>query len=97
MEIIRDGILLCDDCTTVAVNGDYSIFDYQMNGRGAEAEAKRDARIAEVNAGLASLGPNLVPNFDSEAGKGCDEFSWRSCGCCGSKLGGGRHEFAVLG
>jgi hypothetical protein len=97
MQIIRDEILLCDDCTMVAVNGDYSIFDYQMNGRGAEAEAKRDARIAEVDAGLAALGPNLVPSFDSETGKGCEEFTWRACGCCGSKLAGGRHEFAVLG
>jgi hypothetical protein len=97
MEIKRDGILLCEDCTIVAVNGDYSGFDYQMNGRGPEAEAKRDARIAEVDAGLAALGPHLVPNFDSETNRGIDEFSWRPCGCCGLKLAGSRHEFAVLG
>lgn len=29
---------------------------------------------------------------------GCDgdEFSWSPCDCCGSKLGGARHMFAVL-
>jgi len=97
MQIIRDGILLCEDCLIVAVNGDYSGFDYQMNGRGPEAEAKRDARIAEVDAGLTRLGPNLVPSYDSETGQGIEEFTWRPCGCCGSKLAGGRHEFAVLG
>ena len=32
-----------------------------MNGRGPAAEAKRDARIAEVDAGLTRLGPHLVP------------------------------------
>jgi len=97
MNIIRDGIQLCEDCLIVAVNGDYSGFDYQMNGRGPEEEAKRDARIAEVDAGLTRLGPNLVPNFDSETGKGYDEFSVYPCGCCGTKLHGSRHEFAVLG
>jgi len=96
MEIKRDGIELCDDCTTIAVNGDYSIFDYHMNGRGPEAEAKRDARIAEVDAGLAALGPHLVPDFDSETGRGIEEFTWRKCMCCGAGAGS-RHSFAVLG
>jgi len=68
-----------------------------MNGRGPEAEAKRDARIAEVDAGLAALGLHLVPNFDSETNRGIDEFTWSPCDCCGIKLGGSRHEFAVLG
>lgn len=26
-----------------------------------------------------------------------DEFSWRPCDCCGSKLGGSRHRCAILG
>ena len=97
MQIIRDGILLCDDCLIVAVNGDYSGFDGAMNGRGPEVEAERDARIAEVDAGLERLGPNLVPSYDSETGKGIDEFSSSPCGCCGTRLAGSRHEFAVLG
>lgn len=97
MKITRDGIQLCGDCMIVAVNGDYSGFDYQMNGRGPKAEAKRDARIAEVDAGLASLGPHLVPSFDVEADKGYDEFSTRPCECCGTKLHGSRFEFSILG
>lgn len=97
MQIIRDGILLCDDCLIVAVNGDYSGFDGAMNGRGPEVEAERDARIAEVDAGLERLGPNLVPSYDSETERGIDEFSSSPCGCCGTRLAGSRHEFAVLG
>jgi len=25
-----------------------------------------------------------------------DEFSWRACECCGSELGGSRHQLAVM-
>lgn len=59
--------------------------------------SKADDRMDEITKGLEALGPHLVPNFDSEAGTGYDEFSWRMCDCCNSRLGGSRHEFAVLG
>lgn len=49
-----------------------------------------DERAAEVEAGLDKLGPGLVP------GKGHNEFSWGGCDCCGSPLGGERHEFLIL-
>lgn len=26
-----------------------------------------------------------------------DEFSWHQCECCGSRLGGSRHEIIILG
>ena len=97
MRIIRDELELCDDCLTIACSGDYSGFDYSMNGRGPAAEAKRDARIAEVDAGLARLGPHLVPDFDSETGRGIEEFTSRPCQCCESRLAGSRHNFAILG
>jgi hypothetical protein len=96
MKIKHDGIDLCGDCTVVACNGDYTIFDGQMNGRGPEAEAERNARIAEVDAGFERLGPNLVPNFNSESGRGIKEFTWRKCDCCGAGAGS-RYEFAILG
>lgn len=101
MEIIRDDIQLCTDCLFVAVNGDYSGIDEHYGkgehpGRGELREGAKE-RAAEIDAGLARLGPNLVPHFDSETGEGIDEFSWRPCGCCGSNLGGSRHRFAVLG
>lgn len=40
------------------------------------------------------LKPNqhLVCSGDSEY----DEFSWSRCECCGSNLGGSRHQLAVL-
>jgi ribosomal protein L37AE/L43A len=92
MRIVQDDLWLCTDCLTVAVNGDYTSFDYYYNDK-----AKADKRIAEVNAGLAKLGPHLVPNFDSETGDGIEEFSVNRCDSCGIKLAGGRHRFAVLG
>jgi hypothetical protein len=84
MEVIRDGLMLCQDCTIAAVNGDFT---------GIESEA----RCAEVEKGLEALGPHLVPDFDSETGDGIEEFSWHGCDCCKSPLGGGLHRFAILG
>lgn len=101
MEIKRDGIGLCDDCMIAAVNGDFTGLDYHY-GTGLDRYDRKvgpsaDERMAEIVAGLEALGPHLVPDFDSETGKGIDEFSTRPCGCCGSKLYGGRHDFAILG
>lgn len=101
MEIKRDGILLCEDCTIAAVNGDFTGLDYHY-GTGLDRYDRKvgpsaDERMAEIVKGLEALGPHLVPNYDSESGTGCEEFTWRPCGCCGSKLAGSRHEFAVLG
>lgn len=90
MKVIRDGIQLCHDCMIAAVNGDFTGLDYHY-GSGA------DKRMAEIVAGLESLGPNLVSDFDGETDKGIEEFSTHPCGCCGSKLAGGRHSFAILG
>ncbi len=84
MEIIQDDLWLCQDCTIYAVNGDTS---------GIESE-KREKRVVE---GVDALGPHLVPDYDSETGDGIDEFSWRQCDACGTRLGGERTRFAVLG
>jgi hypothetical protein len=84
MQVIRDGIQLCEDCLFAAVNGDVS---------GIES----DERVLAVEAGLEKLGPHLVSDFDSESGKGICEHSVLPCDCCGTKLHGSRHEFAILG
>lgn len=84
MQVVQDDIWLCVDCMLVACNGDVTGID-------------SDERIAEVYAGLDKLGPRLVPDFDSETGNGHLEFSWNGCDCCGSRLGGELHRFAVLG
>lgn len=91
MKIVRDGIELCEDCLIAACNDDYSGLDYYLK------EPEATERMHAIQAGLFRLGRYLVPNFDSETGQGCNDFSMRPCGCCGSRLHGSRHEFAVLG
>lgn len=87
MEIIRE-LWLCVDCTIVACNGDYS---------GIED----DARIAKINAGFEALGAHVSANFDLESDddnkRGHREFSSCGCDCCGSRLAGAFHRFAILG
>jgi hypothetical protein len=101
MTIVRDDLLLCDDCTIAAVNGDFTSLDYHY-GTGLDRYDRKigpsaDERQAEIERGLEALGPHLVPDHDSETGDGIDEFSRRPCACCGTRLAGGRHRFAVLG
>ncbi len=101
MAIERDEIELCTECMIVAVNGDYQAID-EYHGRGehpgrGELRDGAKERAAVIDAGLAKLGPNLVPSFDSETGKGIEEFSTWPCECCGSALAGSRHQFATLG
>ena len=84
MKKIRDDIWLCVDCTLVAVNGD-------------DSGISTEQRTREVNHAIAQLGPNLVPDFDSETGEGHKEFSHRGCDCCRSGLAGEFHRFAILG
>ena len=83
MQVIQDDLWLCHDCLHGAVNG--------------EPVHDDDARDAAVTAGLEALGPHLVPDFDSETDEGMHSFSWRTCDCCHSHLGGERWRFAVLG
>lgn len=83
MRIIRDDLWLCHDCHFAAAGVDETIVDQ------GQAKATED--------GLIALGPNLVPDYNSETGDGCDQFSHRRCECCGSRLGGSRHRYAVIG
>lgn len=94
VKIQHDDLRFCDDCTIVACNGDYSGIDY-THGVGTAASL---ARCAEINAGfdrLATRG-HVVPNFDSETKDGVWEFSSIPCACCGERLAGSRHRFAIL-
>ena len=101
MRIVQDDLWLCVDCLFVSVVGNYEHIDYHYGrgespGRGELRDGARE-RAAEVDAGLARLGPNLVTDHDSETGLGIEEFSISRCDCCGSKLYGARYRFAVLG
>lgn len=72
---------LCDTCMLLAVNG--------------EAGDETPERIAACDAGFERLGAHLSSNFTE--GDGEDEFSWRQCDCCLTRLGGSRFRFAILG
>lgn len=95
MIVIQDDIWLCVDCLMLACNGDAS----GIEGGNEGGKQTDEERIAECEAGLEKLGPHLVPDFDSEADEddGIREFSWCGCDCCGSRLGGSFHRFAILG
>lgn len=84
MQVVKDNLWLCSDCTFVACNGSHGM------------DIKPE-ELAIVEAGLAELGPHLVPDFDSEEGIGCTEFSSRQCASCLSNLAGYRARFAILG
>lgn len=81
LRIIRE-LHLCSDCMIAAVNDDYS--------------GMEDDRAAEVEAGIEAMGW-ATPDFDSETGEGYEEFTWRWCDCCNSRLAGSRHRFVILG
>jgi len=83
MQVIRDNLYLCSDCTVVACNGSH----------GADIEPEQ---LQRTETGLANLG-NVVPDFDSETEDGLLTFSSIPCSVCGSHLAGYRARFAVLG
>lgn len=101
MRVIRDGLRFCDDCMLIAVTGEIDSLDHHYGtgphpGRGDLRPGAKE-RYAAIEAGLTRLGPHLVPAFDSESGKGCDEFAVGTCDCCATRLAGARYEFAILG
>ena len=49
-----------------------------------------DVRDEEINAGINALPGHAVVGDDE------DEFSRRACGCCGTMLGGSRHEIVIF-
>ena len=86
MKVKIDNLAFCEDCTIIAVNGDYTGLDYHYS---EEDAAKRKQ---EIDDGLDTLG--WVYYDDSREP---DEFSARRCDCCGSALAGRRDYFVVLG
>lgn len=82
MKVVANDLWLCSDCTQVACNGPHGV---QLEDEKATLD------------GLASLGPHLVPDFDSETGDGIEEFSRRVCQSCKTPLVGYKARFAQLG
>lgn len=83
MAQVLDTIMVCEDCVQAIANDDYSGLDYHYS------EPESTQRMEAIQAGIAGLGGYAV--IGDEAG-----FSHRGCGCCGSNLGGNRHECSVL-
>ena len=82
-----DNLAFCEDCTMVAVNGDYTGLDYHYSADEAEKRAQ------EINDGLAGLDGYVCHDGSRDS----DEFSTRKCDCCGTHLAGRRDYFIVLG
>jgi hypothetical protein len=81
VQIDRDNLWLCSDCTRVACDG---ILGIELTNPTATI------------IGLDKLGPHLVPDFDSETNEGLREFSSVPCDACGTHLAGYRARFATL-
>lgn len=78
-------LMICADCFT-AEAGDTSSFDYWYN------PGESEQRLAEVQSALDAL-PGLRHLGDSEE---AEEFSTRSCDCCGSDLAGQRYPLTTV-
>jgi len=78
---VKYELAACADCLLFVANGDAPEDD---NGELAAAI-------------LANLGADDARNLCCGDTDQDDEFSWRACDCCGSTLGGSRHQLICLG
>lgn len=87
--MIFHDLWVCCDC--------YYIHHFGDIGQGHRDNDMTEARNTEcLNAYMSYGGDRYVSdNTDSETGGGIDEFSWTSCDCCGSTLGGSRYRLAL--
>lgn len=81
MATVTHELKVCSDCLFFIANGDLP-------------SDENDA--ARVVKGVESFAPGYVAAGSSESDVE-GSFSWRPCDCCGSKLGGDRHDAVVLG
>lgn len=88
-EVLYEGEC-CEDCAQYIANGETPV---DMSEEAAEVWL---AHVVERNPkGNAYLTCNSSEECTSTAT--CEAFSYSPCGYCGSRLGGARHSFAVLG
>jgi hypothetical protein len=86
----------CLDCGRSWPKPPTGVAEFCPTCESTDIEPMADIRLRQITAGLEKLGPHLVPNYDSDTGRGECEFSTALCDCCGTKFAGSRHEFAVL-
>lgn len=87
LKIIDNNFMVCEDCLSFIVNGDVSGLDYSYS----EEEAEK--RLLEIESGIAARGGGNICRGDGDKD---NEFSFRSCDCCGDGLAGPRHHCVVL-
>lgn len=76
-----DELWICQDCFLLEETGELN-----------DVSEVREEDVAEA---IASLSGYLAANWDSETGEGINEFSWSTCDCCRSRLGGERHRYTL--
>ena len=86
MKILHDNLWFCVDCTILECNGDASGMSDDQEARCLRGMRRLTSRF----------GTYLAANFDLELGEGHEEVSARGCDCCGSRLAGEFHRFALL-
>jgi len=85
MRVVSE-LMACMDCMLYVANGDIPD-DYSPDSTESLPE------LIQAHLGLTSSPQQYLVCGDSEHD---DEFSWRPCECCGSRLGGSRHALAIL-
>lgn len=80
--------MVCHDCLFVALYGNEH-WDVLISSLGEEVGTKR---YEEISHSLESLGESVHAG-DPEND---ETFSWSPCECCGSTLGGSRHELVDI-
>ena len=100
--ILSDGTELADVwvCVDCYFAHHYGAHEHEGQWFAGESDTPCDREpLAELpEYGHESHGQQVVSITDwtdSETGEGIDEFSWRSCDGCGSRLGGSRHRLAI--
>lgn len=86
MEVVNDDYMVCAECMMAIANDDFSGLDYYYSPDDA-AE-----RMAEIKQGMAEAGGYIVVGNSGQD----EEFSRRTCDCCGDYLAGTRHHCTVL-
>lgn len=83
MEVYYEG-MCCVDCILYIANG-----DLPDDSENADFEER-------IHTNWPGSENHLVPGNSGENGEHVEEFSRSECDCCGSRLAGERHPFAVL-
>jgi hypothetical protein len=100
----NDAIALwaCTDCLMLFANGETppELGEDETAAWFAEIDRRTDGYHVAVGGAHEDGCPNLAPDGSWDGSTDCDceteEFTWRSCGTCGSHLGGSRHAVTLF-